>query len=72
VNDEDNSKDTESTRNQAAVNGSKTYSHLHGSAKKSKGKPSAKRSKANKESGEMDGFNALMLTLLGAKMQIGG
>ena len=72
VNDKDNNKDTESTRIQAAINGSKTYSHLLGSAKKSKGQPSVKRRKANKESGEMDGFNALMLTLLGAKMQIGG
>jgi hypothetical protein len=61
VNDKDNNKDTESTRNQAAVNGSKTYSHLLGSAKKSKGQPSAKRRKTNKESGEMNGFNALML-----------
>jgi hypothetical protein len=67
VNDEDNSKDTESTRNQAAVNGSKTYSHLLGSAKKSKGKPSVKRRKANKESGEIDGFNALMLPIATCK-----
>ena len=45
VNDQDDSKDSESTKNQASVNGSKTNSHLLGSAKKSKEKPSVMRRK---------------------------
>ena len=38
-------------------------SHLLGLAKKSTGKSSVKRRKINKESGDMDGFNALMMTI---------
>jgi hypothetical protein len=61
VNDEDDNKDSETTRKQVSINGSNTSSHQLGSAKKSKGKPSVKRRKANRESGDMDGFHALMM-----------